>query len=369
MLLEFATKNFMNFEDVIEVNFGDTSNYEFSTSAIKDNMIKTCLLYGDNGSGKTNLGYAIFDITLHLVDKEKGLQNYKLYSNLNCADDCVWFRYKFKFENDVLEYVYQKSSPQTLLMEQVTINDEEVISYDFNTHIGKVKLAGAESLNIDLTEKNISFVKYIHSNTVLEKNRENEVYKEFILFVENMLLFSSLEKNHYQGFRNGNGSVAEGIIKQGKVKEFQEFLKKVGIKYTLISKEIDGEWQLLCEFKKKTVNFYSVASRGTCSLALFFWWLTQMDKVSFLVIDEFDAFYHNNLAETVVEEVLKLENTQALLTTHNTDIMTNDLLRPDCYLQIINGKIKSFANSTPKELRKAHNLQKMYKSGAFGEDE
>lgn len=60
-----------------------------------------------------------------------------------------------------------------------------------------------------------------------------------------------------------------------------------------------------------------------------------------------------------------MEHTQALFTTHNTAIMTNDLLRPDCYMQIVDGQIRSFADSTEKELRKAHNLRKMYQAGAF----
>ena len=60
---------------------------------------------------------------------------------------------------------------------------------------------------------------------------------------------------------------------------------------------------------------------------------------------------------------------QCLLTTHNTDIMTNDLLRPDCYFVLENGVISSFASSTDKELRLAHNLQKMYKGGAFNNSE
>ena len=90
-----------------------------------------------------------------------------------------------------------------------------------------------------------------------------------------------------------------------------------------------------------------------------------MENVSLVFIDEFDAFYHNNLATAVVKELLKLPKTQSILTTHNTDIMSNDLLRPDCYLRIQNGKIKSFSEATNKELRKAHNLQKLYNAGAF----
>ena len=63
-----------------------------------------------------------------------------------------------------------------------------------------------------------------------------------------------------------------------------------------------------------------------------------MKEMSFVVIDEFDAFYHYELAEAVVRRLIALDN-----------------------------KIKSLADRTTKALRQAHNLQKMYKAGAFDE--
>lgn len=46
-------------------------------------------------------------------------------------------------------------------------------------------------------------------------------------------------------------------------------------------------------------------------------------------------------------------------------VMTNDLLRPDCYFLIENNAIKDLSVSTDKELREAHNLEKMYRAGKF----
>jgi AAA15 family ATPase/GTPase len=86
--------------------------------------------------------------------------------------------------------------------------------------------------------------------------------------------------------------------------------------------------------------------------------------VSFLLIDEFDAFYHHELSAIIVEK-LKETGVQFILTTHNTSIMTNDLLRPDCYFIMDNKQIKSFSKSNKKELREAHNIEKMYKAGLF----
>lgn len=340
MLRKFTLKNFKNFKEELVLDLSKVNNYEFSTKAICNKIVKTALIYGENASGKSNLGYGLFDIILHLTDKEKNLNFYRLYGNFEKKNAVTEFCYEFEFEEGTLQYQYKKQSAQELLEEKIWINKELLLWYDFSSHEGNVLLKGAQTLNTDLTEKNISFVKYVFNNTVLEKN-------------------------DYQGYLTGAERAAQGIIERESVKQFQEFLDRLGIHYELVTKEIEGEKQLYCRLGDREVNFYSVASRGTCSLILFYYWLIQLENVSLVFIDEFDAFYHDNLALAVVNELLNLPNTQSILTTHNTDIMTNDLLRPDCYLRIQNGRIKSFSEAIPKELRKAHNLQKMYNAGAF----
>jgi AAA15 family ATPase/GTPase len=89
-------------------------------------------------------------------------------------------------------------------------------------------------------------------------------------------------------------------------------------------------------------------------------------KPSLVYIDEFDAFYHQRLSEFVVRELIS-NTCQVVLTTHNTGIMTNDLLRPDCYFLMYKDRINSLASLTDKELRYGHNIEKMYRAGAFGE--
>ena len=368
MLVEFRVKGFKNFREEIRLNLGDTSNYEFNLNAVKSDTIKTALIYGDNGSGKTNLGYAIFDITIHLTDNNHSMSNYSHYLNLDQGTSATYY-YKFNFNGDILEYSYIKKDAETLVDEEVRINGKLIIAYNRKTHAALVKLEGAESLNSDLTDNSISFVKYISRSTVLGKTQNNETFKKFIDFIDNMLLFSSLERNQYMGFMTGQGVIGENIIKHGQLPEFQRFLSENGIDYTLEARKQGDEQRIFCRFRKGTVDFYSVASRGTLSLALFFNWQIQFENVSFVFIDEFDAFYHSQVARHIVELIRDNDSIQGIMTTHNTDIMTNDLLRPDCYFQIIDGKLLSFAESTPKELRKAHNLQKMYRAGAFSVNE
>ena len=121
----------------------------------------------------------------------------------------------------------------------------------------------------------------------------------------------------------------------------------------------------MCKFRNKIVDFFEVASTGTRSLALFYYWYINMQNASLVYIDEFDAFYHFELANNIIKKLNQIKGVQIFTTSHNTDLMSNDLLRPDCYFLIGNNKIVSMAGATDKELRKAHNLQKMYKAGAF----
>lgn len=115
----------------------------------------------------------------------------------------------------------------------------------------------------------------------------------------------------------------------------------------------------------RRVPFFSVASTGTKSLALFYYWYIKLKNASFVFIDEFDAFYHHELSRQIVELLLKMYDVQIVFTTHNTDLLSNDLLRPDCYFYMMGNNIKKLSECTEKDLRKAHNLQKMFKAGAF----
>ncbi len=367
MLVEFRVSNFKNFKDELVFKLDDTKEYEFSTNAIKDKIVKTCLVYGVNGSGKSNLGLAMFDIVLKLTDTEKITSGYDPFLNLeNFSNSNATFYYKFKFGSSLLEYKYEKLNIMKMVSEELLINSKSVLFYDHRAHKSFLNLEGTSTLQKDLSGNSISFVKYVRSNAVLADNETNKVFKEFINFVDKMLWFTSAQRHSYRGFKDihDGGKISDLIIESGKLIEFEEFLRDVGLDYNLIEREIDGEKEIYCDFNGREAKFFSIASSGTNSLAFFFCWLTRLEEVSLVFIDEFDAYYHNKLSKEVIKKVMS-KQAQAIITTHNTSIMDNDLLRPDCLFAIQDGEIKSFANSTEKELRKAHNIEKMYKAGAF----
>ena len=129
-------------------------------------------------------------------------------------------------------------------------------------------------------------------------------------------------------------------------------------------KDSDGKERLYFD-GAVPLPFFRVASSGTKALYTFFYWTKTARDVSLMFIDEFDAFYHYELAETVVKLLETMPSSQTILTSHNTNLLTNRIMRPDCYFILADNKLTSFANATTRELREGHNLEKLYMSGEF----
>ncbi|WP_019298964.1 AAA family ATPase [Lactococcus garvieae] len=369
MLEKFKVQGFKNFSEKIELNLS-AGNFEFQEEAVKNNIVKTSIIYGENASGKSNLGLAILDIATHLTDADFNEKEYRPYLNLDKDLGYASFEYHFKFGKDTVQYNYKKVDYAEVSDECLYINNEVVIE---STNKKKfVNLAGAETLKIDTLRRDISFIKLIKSNANLSVSDDQvNIFLKFIEFVESMLSFDSVLGHHYQGFTSGATSITSEIISMNKVKDYQTFLSDLGIDYNLFVKNVDGEDRIYVKFDSgQEINIFNVMSKGTNALTLFYNWYIQFDKgVKFVFIDEFDAYFHHKVSVNLIKKLLATKNVQVIITTHNTVNISNEILRPDCYFTLEDNKIDSFYNKTRKELRKAHNLEKMYRAGAFETNE
>ena len=84
-----------------------------------------------------------------------------------------------------------------------------------------------------------------------------------------------------------------------------------------------------------------------------------------MFLDEFDAYYHYELSETIVQIAEQMKHTQVIFTSHNTSLLSNRIMRPDCYFILTPNKLTSIVDATDRELREGHNLEKLYMSGEF----
>lgn len=367
MLAEFKVRNYKNFRDELHFSLESAKNYEFNQNAVYHGIIKDAVVVGYNASGKTNLGRAMMDLITHLTNKGIKKESALFYSNLYNSDQVVAFSYKFKFDSFVLEYDYEKEDEDRILRECVRIDGKKFIVND--TDQSFTCLSGSETLNLENWDKSISLVKYVYANTVLDKSDKYcQVFLRFMKFVHQMLWFSSTEGLRAVGSVSDGGNMLEEICSlENGVEQLEDFLREAGLSFKLMAKDTGEGKNIYCRMGDKEVVFAPLMSSGTRSLVFLFLWYMQRESLSFIFIDEFDAFYHTDLSLAVIRKLMQEKDIQIVFTTHNTDVITNELLRPDCYFQLDDNRIRPFCNLTDKALREAHNLQKMYRAGAFHE--
>lgn len=365
MIRKFSVENFKPFEGKFVFDLSNPGSYEFSPECVENGVISKGAIYGINGIGKSNFGLAIFDIVNHLTDKVKELNRYAPFVNLNSKKPFATFEYEFCFDNHILIYNYTKKDVNSLLTESLKIDNKEMIFYDFREKSGFSNFNGSEHLIIN-DDSNVSRVKYIMNTSILTvDDTYNNVLLKFKNFVNNMLLFYSLRDNGFIGFKENAGLVDSVIINAGKVEDFESFLNKHGLSLKLTVLDTPEGKRLYVKYQNGVANYFNVASTGMISLILYYSWKISLDKCSFVIIDEFDAFYHYELAEDIIRELKNIRGVQIFVTTHNTDLLSNDLLRPDSYFVLTENQIDSLNHLTDKDLRFAHNLQKMFKAKSF----
>lgn len=371
MLKRFEVKNFKQFKSLV-LDFSKVRNYDFSKDCLAetasgDKLIKTALVYGRNSSGKSNLGYAIFDIVQHLVDKVKKPDAYLYYANADCPEEPVQFAYTFLLDDKEVVYSYRKSPYQELLSEQLLIDGEEVFFWDSMSQIQRfenVKNFGFNELNFVYKDSRLSFLRYLANNSPLQADSP---IKKLMDFVSSMLWFRRVDTgNSFMGLLSVSDNLDSFIISNKLTEKFQKFLNDNDVHEQIgVAKSPDGREGLYFAHKQ-AIPFFAVASSGTLALTVLFYWLEVLNanKPSFIFMDEFDAFYHYEIAEKIFKTAKSLQ-VQSVLTTHNTNLLTHTTTRADCCYLIGNGVMEPLSDLTMREIREGNNLEKLFLSHEF----
>ena len=382
MLKKFTLKNYKNFKDEISIDFENTAGYQFSTDCIADGTISKMLIYGRNATGKTNLGKALIDISTTMFGGRRYADS-GVFLNADSTDETATFSYEFRFENKELVYRYARFSNQELRDEELLIDKKIIFRCDFENNkfdFTNLEYINAETANIDrylqsvdigdeeFQEPKLSFLIWLISNVALSNDSiliklANYARRMRMITTGNAMLRSSIRRNDgfYELLENSN-----------RLKDLEDFLNEMGIECKLILKKLpDGQRELYIGHEK-LVPFYETASSGTLALVdLYMRFFPKNWAPSFIYLDEFDAFYHYEMAEKVINFFKRrYPKCQIIMTTHNTNLMTNRLMRPDCLFILSKaGTLTAICNATERELREGHNLEKMYISGEFDQYE
>ncbi len=379
MLKKFALKNYKNFNEEIVINFEETAGYQFSTDCITDGMISKMLIYGRNATGKTNLGRALMDIR----ETMSGIPRYVedgIFLNADSVEDSANFSYEFGFDGSTLVYQYARFSNQELRNEELIINGKTIFKCDFKNskfEFNNLHYINAETASIDrylqsmdgdteeeIQEPNLPFLRWLISNTAFSKD---SIMIRLANYVKRMLMINA--GNGMVRFpRRMNASFYEWLENPDRLKDLEDFLNEMGIECKLVLKKLpDGQRELYFAHEK-LVPFLETASSGTLALVeLYRKLIPRLWDPSLIYLDEFDAFYHYEMSEKVINFFKKrYPNCQIIMTSHNTNLMSNRLMRPDCLFILSRmGTLTALCNATQRELREGHNLEKMYISGEF----
>ena len=379
MLKKFTLKNYKNFQDEISIDFENTAGYHFSTDCITDGTISKMLIYGRNATGKTNLGKALTDICITVFDVRRYADT-GVFLNADSIDETATFSYEFRFDNDELIYRYARFSNQELRNEELHINNKTIFSCDFENNkfdFKNLKYINAETANIDrylqsvdigneeeLQEPKLPFLRWLISNVALNSD---SILIKLANYTRRMLMITA-GNTMLRTSRRMNDAFFELLEDSDRLKDLEDFLNEMGIECKLILQKLpDGQRELYFKHEK-LVPFYETASRGTLALVDLYRRLIPKNwEPSFIYLDEFDAFYHYEMSEKVINFFKRrYPKCQIIMTSHNTNLMTNRLMRPDCFFILSRaGTLTALCNATERELREGHNLEKMYISGEF----
>lgn len=366
MLKRFEVKNYKGFKDNIVWDLRSTRDYSFNPNLVRNKIVAGATVFGKNGSGKSSFCTALVDITTHLLDVEKDHTPPHLYSYIGNDIKISEFKYVFQFDKDEVEYSYAKTNTRELVYETISVNSKPVLVHDFiDENSNFIKIPGAENLRTKGLQAQLSVIKYIYNNTIQD---EDSVIYKIIEFVRGMLYFRSLrEANQYIGYKLGGEKLDDIILRNNKLSQFNKFLGEMELNYKLVPVKLgSGVSAIGAKFENdKTVLFSDIASSGTKTLMLFFCWLLEFQNLTFLIIDEFDAYYHYAVSEKILQMIHEFSNMQSVVTTHNVTLLNTAQIRPDCAFILDKKGVVNLCNRTEKELREAHNIEKLYRAEKF----
>lgn len=370
MLTSFSVTNFRGFNETVTFRLDQASDYQFQSDLVAGPHVRKAIVYGANASGKSSLCNALADIVTMLTDNyvSPNLVSRTNYgSSLNPAEMPCSFVYELEEEGERIRYEYSRSK-QSLIEEKLFSDgrlvagfngNEPFVDYDHFPELSKQALA---SYN-----KTISFIKYLSRSGFSFKKK---TVANLMKFADGLLLFRSvIHGNEFAGFVPTSMTLTKVLVDTDGLEDFRAFLRECGIDYQLeiVPTADPNSPELRVVFPHESRNFFDVASTGTRYLLLFFTWVRLLsNKASLLIIDEFDAYYHDDVAISVFSVLRKLDY-PVIVTTHRTCLMANSIARPDCVFLLQNNAIKPLAQLTDRELREANNIEKLYRNGAFTE--
>ncbi|MBI9064476.1 MAG: AAA family ATPase [Marinilabiliaceae bacterium] len=421
MILELKIQNFLSFKDEVTFSFEATSDTSFEDYYVTEvapgvKILKLCMVYGANASGKSNLIEA-FQFINNLIDRVRKDKNEGtgFIPFLLCNDKNKVGKFELTFFVEAVKYVYAlELDSDKIISEKLsyypgtqpanlftrTHNDEtDSAEISFGSKV-KITKAVKEVLNANVL-KNVSF--FVGYNQV--NYTQPEIEAAFNWF-DNQLL------NTINPHIDLTRFTTEQLKKNNKMKSFAiDFMKQA--QYNISDIKIETENEIIPEHILKVLDTSSMSqtekeklikegvernhaefehsveiegkeekhylpehlqSSGTMRYYGFAAPFYQaFENNAFLAVDEIDASMHAHLIRHLVRDFLmksaEQSRFQLLFTTHNISLLNEkDLLRKDAiwFTEKQEDGSTDLFSMADFDIRKELSFYKAYNTGKFG---
>ncbi|MEX1030440.1 MAG: AAA family ATPase [Paenibacillaceae bacterium] len=404
MLIEFSVENFRSFKDKVTLSLVPSTDKSknnvlenYFEYAPNKKLLRTAVIYGANASGKTNTLKALsfmknMVIKSHSFQKNEGITTdpFKLHPasaikpsifDVQFISNGIRYAYGFKLDKEKIieEYLYYwPNERQSVIFERRNVSEYKFVINKARQNTIKeltadniLYFSNAYKLNFELVVDAYrwfnSTLNYndnmLHGDVgIRQLNNEKELLDLAIVTLE-------IADLGIKDLKIKEGEMDEKLI-NAFPQEIREMLKEQGVvKATSVHNVIlENDETYSVEFN------WQDESRGTRKfLNLIVPIIIAIRDGDVLCIDELDVSLHPKLTEYLLglfhDKDLNKKNAQLIFTTHDTNLLNQDLFRRDqIWLTEKNSNTGSsdLYSLVELKIRNDENIEKGYLSGRYG---
>ena len=368
MLAKMYLTNFLSFLNRTEFDFTSSKYNILSNTNVSDNgILKGALVVGANASGKSNALRGLKFIIDLIKGESASPRAYRCYF---AKTPVTKAEYEFVFDGkkvmDSISYDVQSNN----ISEDLTIDKKEILHR--KGQYGEINQGGTSIIENE-RDNDTLFLRTASFNT--GRFPQEPILRELMDFLLNSYYIDGYNQSAYLGKTVMKYAENNGVDKLNSyLKDFNyDFFIEYGNESQGEGLNIRmGSGQKSIFFKRTSfpmpITFYTESQGNQVFVDMLPQIINVIEQPGMLVIDEFGNSLHNKLAEGIVRYFMRKSNrSQLFITSHDTNLISNSVFRPD---QVNVISFENSKGSTVKRIsvykpREAQNLEKMYLGGMF----
>ena len=397
MLLEFRCSNHRSIKEKVTFSMlagSDNTSQELLKDFGNFKVLRSAIIYGANGSGKSNFVSALSfvrDLVSNSINHQPGQGVFQARHKL-CGED-IPSEYDIQFVKNDIRYAYGFSVKRNLIQDeylyyfpkgrQVKIFERE----GMNIKPGD-RYKGVFDIGISILKDNRLFLSCVANYSNLK-----EIEEAFLFFYTDMVVYNpeinnwteysvELMQNNEQvkrTFLNILQALGTGIkdvkvkIEKVKMSDLQKELQIPDTLRSLIGTQEGNRIEAKVVYDKFEVDLMNEESTGVKRLFQMICPIIDiLNKGKILICDELE----NSLHESVIYQIVQLfqqyqkdKFAQLIFSTHDTSLLDTALFRRDqvWFTQLNENRATDlYSLAEIRNVRKTENLEKGYVSGNYG---